>query len=392
MKHRLSTSLSLLAFLFLTTTIQAQVTTDPAIPMADQALTITLNTTGTGLEDYSGDIYAHTGVTVNGNQWQNVIGSWGNNTNQPQLTSLGNSLYELVIAPSIRDFYGVAASDVISEIDLVFRSADGSQQTSPDIFIEVFESGLNISLVSPSTTPYFVDPAENINVVAEATEAETVYLYVDDQLISTTTGNSINEAIVAENTTDTKHWIKVVAENATSTAADSTYYYIRGESIIEDQPAGTHDGINYIDNSSATLVLRAPYKSSVYVIGDFNDWEVGPEYKLKRTTLDANDFETRYWVTLTGLTPGEEYAFQYLIDEDLRVADAFADKVLDKWNDPWIDASTYPNLKPYPENKTDGIVSILETGQEPYNWQTTNYTTPPVDNILTYEILMRDFL
>ena len=36
-----------------------------------------------------------------------------------------------------------------------------------------------------------------------------------------------------------------------------------------------------------------------------------------------------FWLTLTGLVSGTEYAFQYLVDETLKIADPYADKILD---------------------------------------------------------------
>ena len=41
----------------------------------------------------------------------------------------------------------------------------------------------------------------------------------------------------------------------------------------------------------------------------------------------------RFWVTITGLEPRKEYAFQYLIDGNLRIADPYTEKVLDPWHD-----------------------------------------------------------
>lgn len=47
---------------------QAQIiTTNPALPVASQAVTITFNSAeSTGLGYYTGDLYAHTGVTIEG--------------------------------------------------------------------------------------------------------------------------------------------------------------------------------------------------------------------------------------------------------------------------------------------------------------------------------------
>ncbi|AWM13123.1 hypothetical protein DI487_04040 [Flavobacterium sediminis] len=45
-------------------------------PDQNQSATLLFDKTGTGLASYSGTIYAHTGVTLNGSAWQNVIGNW----------------------------------------------------------------------------------------------------------------------------------------------------------------------------------------------------------------------------------------------------------------------------------------------------------------------------
>ncbi len=138
--------------------------------------------------------------------------------------------------------------------------------------------------------------------------------------------------------------------------------------------------------------MHAPYKTSVFVFGDFSDWQIGPEFKLKRNMANEQNIDTRYWVTLSGLTSGEEYAFQYLIDEELVIADPYADKVLDPWNDSWIDDVTYPNLKPYPSGLTTNIVSVLQTGQNEYNWQNTAFEPPAAGKLVMYELLLRDFI
>ena len=35
-----------------------------------------------------------------------------------------------------------------------------------------------------------------------------------------------------------------------------------------------------------------------------------------------------WWLRITGLTPGTEYAFQYLVDGTLKIADPYAEKSL----------------------------------------------------------------
>jgi glycosidase len=367
--------------------------TEPALPVADQPVTITFNAVGTALEGYTGEVYTHTGVTINGNQWQNVIGSWGNNTTQPQFTNIGTDLFELVLEPSIYEFYGVETTETITEICMVIRSADASTQTNPDIFIDVFEDGLNVSISSPDLSPYFVDAGQSILVMADAIGSETMYLYVDNVLINTVAGTSINQNITASNIIQSKHWIKVVAEAGAEQVSDSVYYYVRGTTEVAPLPPGVVDGINYIDDQTVTLVLHAPLKNSIFAGGDFSNWQVDPEFAMKRNTQDPNDLETRYWVTITGLNPGEEYAFIYLVDETIVVSDPYSELILDPWNDQYIPEENYPNLKPYPQQATGlGLLTVIQTDQEDYNWQIENFEAPDQTNLIIYELLIRDFI
>src|SRR5688572_31374748 len=45
-----------------------------------------------------------------------------------------------------------------------------------------------------------------------------------------------------------------------------------------------------------------------------------------------------YWLTIHGLTANVEYAFQYLVDNTIYIADPYSEKILDPWNDQYIPA------------------------------------------------------
>ncbi len=99
--------------------------------------------------------------------------------------------------------------------------------------------------------------------------------------------------------------------------------------------------------------MYAPNKNKASIIGDFNNWTESVNYQCNKTPDGL-----RFWKRITGLTPGTEYGYQYLVDNTLRIADTYTQKVLDPGSDQFIAAATYPNLKPYPTGKTTGIVSI----------------------------------
>jgi pullulanase/glycogen debranching enzyme len=88
-----------------------------------------------------------------------------------------------------------------------------------------------------------------------------------------------------------------------------------------------------------------------------------------------------------------EYAFQYLVDGEIRIADPYTDKILDPWNDNNIPSSTYPNLKDYPTNKTNHAVSVFQTDQSEFQWQNDDdFVQPEQKDLVIYELLIRDFI
>ncbi len=155
-----------------------------------------------------------------------------------------------------------------------------------------------------------------------------------------------------------------------------------------DPPAGSTDGVTFINGGKSVIFnLYAPSKKSVTVLGDFNNWTGGSAYTMKNS-VDG----TRWWVQIDNLDPTKEYAYQYLIDGNLKVADPYTEKVLDPANDPGIPTTVYPNLKAYPTGLTTGIVSTFWYGQPAYSWKTTNFTRAAPKNLVVYELLVRDFV
>jgi 1,4-alpha-glucan branching enzyme len=172
-----------------------------------------------------------------------------------------------------------------------------------------------------------------------------------------------------------------------TTASDTIQFVVKPTVTVAPIPAGDTDGINYeAGNTSAVLVLYAPLKQYIYVEGDFNNWQVQSNYLMNKTP-DGN----RFWIRINNLTPGTEYAYQYLIDGTLKVADYNCEKILDPNNDQYISSTTYPNLKSYPTGKTTGIVSVLQTKKPAYTWQVNNFSRPNKQNLVIYELLVRDF-
>ncbi|MDY0082201.1 MAG: alpha-amylase family glycosyl hydrolase, partial [Ignavibacteriaceae bacterium] len=381
------------------------VTTEPLYPTQNDSIVVIFDAAQPGateLLNYTGTVYAHTGVNTNLGQWQHVIGDWRNNSNQPALTRLGQNLYKLTIGFP-RSFYSVTnLVEKILQLAIVFRSSDGTKQTRPDIFIDLYETGLNLIILNPQVSVDYSDPLRspaflnegevvpiNIEAVELGTKISLLTLSVDDVLVAQTNTSSLSFNFDYSQFSVGPHYLKVVGIDTTGNA-DSTVFVMFSNPAMNNSPLpnGLRPGLNYTSSTTATLALFAPYKEYVYLIGDFNDWKIQTNYFLNRHYVNADS--VIWWIDLT-LSPGTEYAFQYFVDGSIRTGDPYSEKILDPWNDEYIPSSVYPSLKPYPSGKTSGIVSIVQTNQSEYQWQASDYIRPDKEMIVIYELLVRDF-
>jgi 1,4-alpha-glucan branching enzyme len=360
-------------------------------PEANQTATILFDKTGTGLAAYSGTIYAHTGVTLNGTPWQNVIGSWGNNTLQPALTLVSGNIYKLDLTPTIQSFYGVG-SGTISKINIVFRSDTGSQQTSDlELNVGAFQAALTAP-VENSTT--ILNSGQNINITANNTNGNANYnLLANGTSIHTFTGNAYSFSDT--NITTNRNYELLITQGVT-TYSKKFNVIINPGTLSETLPNGLENGINYntTDATKAILVLEAPGKDFIYVAGSFNNWQPTSSHAMKKDATTG-----KFWLELTGLTAGVEYSYQYWVVDTtpianspvlVKAADPCSTLVLSPYDDPWIPATSYPSIPAYP-NGQEREVTVLQTGQTPYVWQNTSFTKPNKDKLIVYEVLVRDF-
>ncbi len=368
------------------------VTTTPQIPVADQPVTIYFDATeGTGgLKDYTGDVYAHTGVitdqSTGGSDWKYVKTNWGENTPETKMTRVSANLYSLEISPNIRDYYGVPQSETITHMAFVFRSFDNSREGkdtgAKDIFVEVFEEGLQVTIIRPEDH-VITHLLSDVDFEAAASVPANLQLFLNSAEITNNTGTSLLHTFNFNTPGD--NWIRVTASTADMTVADSVFVHVMYDQVVEPVPDGIMDGINYISDQSVQLVLHAPGKEHVFVVGDFNDWTPQTSARM------AKDNE-RFWITLEDLVPGKEYAFQYLVDGEITIADPYSEKILDPWSDQWISPDTYPDLKPFPADKASSPVGIIQTAQTEYVWDHSGFVPPDPGNLVIYELLLRDFI
>ncbi|MBN2814884.1 MAG: Por secretion system protein, partial [Bacteroidales bacterium] len=303
------------------------------------------------------------------------------------MTKTAVNEYQLEISSSIREFYDVPNTEKILKIAFVFRNANagktGRDVNGADIFYSVFEEGLNVTFIEPAGRVFFTQSGQSFDVSLGALDNDSLFLYLDNNLIKKTTDNSFDTTITA--TGAVLHTLVAAAKNETGIVTDTCWYTIPGVTADETIPEGIQDGITYLSDDSVAFVLYAPGKEHVYVLGDFNNWLPADTYQMKR---DGQ----RFWITFGGLVPGKEYACQYLIDGYLLIADSYTEKILDPDNDKYISETVYPNLLSYPYNKTQQIAGVIQPGKQPFTWDDLEYSPPPDSELVIYELLIRDFV
>lgn len=392
--------------------VDAQLLTwTPSFPTENnpsQTLVITADATkgNQGLLGYTPttDVYVHIGVITSksssSTDWKYAPFAWATTNAAANAPAAGTNKWQFTITGSLRTFFGITdANETILKIAILFRNGNGTKKLAnadvSDMYVPVYNSNLAVRIDQPASQPKYVPVPETQNwtaglgfsVTANANKPSAMKLYHNGSVIAnasnvqTISGNSTvaaigNQQIVAE------------ANDGSTTKYDTLNIFVSPTgSPVAALPAGVKDGINYEPgDTSVTLVLRAPGKNKAIVIGDFSSWVQNVSYLMNKTP-DGKLF----WLRIHPLTPGTEYGYQYVVDDTVKIADPYAEKILDPSNDQYISSATYPGLKPYPAGQT-GMVSVLRTAEPAYNWTVTNFSRPDKRNLVIYELLVRDFV
>lgn len=353
------------------------------------------------------DVYVHIGLVTSAstpaNIWQHVptFSAWGTTNSQIHCSYIGNNKWQYIITGGLRSFFGVTDNtEKVLKIAILFRNGSGSLKEAnidgSDMFVPVYtatslsvrlDAPLRQPLYTPALIPLTKNIGDNISITANTNQPSNISLFFNGVQVGTTAANAQTASATGTIITAGKQTIIAQAISGGTTVTDTSTFFISSSTKFAALPNGVTDGINYESgDTSAVLVLYAPKKSKISVIGDFNSWTQDSTYQMNETPDSL-----RFWLRIKGLTPGTEYAYQYVIDGSLILADYNTEKVLDKSNDPYISSTTYPNLKSFPANATGNLVSILQTAKPAYNWQVPNFTRPDKRNLVVYELWVGNF-
>ena len=377
------------------TTSNAQVVTyTPAKVSSNDSITITFNANlGNAALAGADSVWIHTGLITNrsssAGDWQYKKRAYAFPDTAVLMQKIAPNTFQKKF--KISSWYGFNAQEKVRALAMVFRNRAGTvvgkNSDGSDIFIPLFDAGFSAKFVNPITT-YTITGTQNQNISVTVNTTQTAFINVfTDGVLAGQVASDTSLTVSISSALYGEHWVKLTAESGVNIVKDSIRIITQAPQLVQDPPASVGNGINIINDSTVVLCLLAPYKDNVYAIGDFNDWQVQPQYLMNKSTNGE-----RYWLQINRLTPNEEVRFQYLVDNKIRVADPHCEKILDPYLDIAINPILYPNLIPYPVGKTYEIVSVMQPGQAEYNWQITNFQKPDNRDLNIYELLVRDFV
>ncbi len=381
------------------------VVTNPKFPTSESAVSISFNANqgNAGLRNCGCDVYLHTGVltpsSTNIMDWRYVQGVWGTDMPELKMTRTGSNSFVFQI-DDIREFYDVPQGEQIEAMTFVFRNVDGSQvgraEGGSDIVVPVYQEGELVSL--------FTSPGSNLGVV-EPGDMITFEGYVNDsatiRLENATLGEVLFESegkvldftfdyTVQEQEAGAQNILLIAEDTGTERIDTNNFsYVVKVPQEIEALPEAALPGINRNEDGSITFVLEAPGKELVLFDGSFSDdWPLADNIQMKRTP-DGRYF----WITLEGLEEERWYVYQYLVDDQIAIADPYSELVVDAAQDPFIPES-FNTYFPRPEqrqNKTYDRLTAFRVEGFPYEWEVTDFQVPETEDLFIYELLVRDF-
>jgi hypothetical protein len=326
-------------------------------------------------------------------------GDWANSNDDLQMTNNGNGTYSFTLTPST--FYG---SNNVHRIGVLVKADDGSGDKKTQDHLEYVGEGIGIDITQPASTPAVLNSGDDLIIQGNfykegALQFGTPYEVYFNEVSQGTSSNGFPNFQFTLNNLTTSGTVRVEATIAGESSSCSIEVIIAPTVTEQALPAGLEDGINYDDGDDtvATLVLNAPNKDFIYIAGSFNNYNPDNSYLMKK-----DPGSDKFWLELTGLTPGQVEHYQYWVyalnpvadsPQLVKTADPFSTLVLSNFDDPDIPESTFPGITTdylYPEGQFRSV-TVLETGQTEYPWVVNNFSKPKKEDLVIYEVLIRDF-
>jgi len=377
---------ALLISVFSSQLVKAQTYTwNPQFFNEDQSVSLTVSNFDPQAEWGVSDIYLWAWHFENdGTQINNPSATGTDFSNSPEtarFTNNGDGTYTYDFGV-LTDFYNNTGID---RIGFLIKSQDGSNQSGDNLKeVGIFQ----LQLTSPQEDITIINAGDSFNITANTgTENADFQLEANGSVVNTQNNSSTYDFDITVNQT-TDFVLSATNVNSNEVLSESFRAVVSPEPNLLPVPANAVDGANldFPNSGDITFVIYGEGKGFINLIGDFNNWQLDDSFVLN---FDSNS--NKHWITVPGLANQDTVLYQYLVEGTIRVADPYATLILDGFNDQFIGSDTFANIPPYPQGQTDNPVTWLRPNQPDYNWQTTNFTPPAKEDLVIYELLLRDF-
>jgi malto-oligosyltrehalose trehalohydrolase len=122
-------------------------------------------------------------------------------------------------------------------------------------------------------------------------------------------------------------------------------------------------GAHQLNKNTVRFALWAPWKKSVHLIGDFNQWD------KQADPMEVN--EEGIW-SIEKEIQAETCRYQFVIDGETIIGDPYARKI------EWVEGSDQPH-------------AIVDLNQEPYAWNDGEFGIRPLNQLVIYELHVGNF-
>ena len=272
-----------------------QVTISPYPFEVNQNITITVDA-NSSLTDCNGfstpsKVYIHSGIGNDSDPWEyKVVGNWGQDDGVGEMTYNGDGTWSISFVPET--YYSLTPTQAQNAIKMgmVFRNANGTQEFKgsgcANFYFDV--GSFQVSLSSPaqnSTT--ILSAGDNLTINASNIGGNANYVLKSNGAIINSQSAISSYSFNHTNITTNQVYSLDVSLNGATISKEFTVLINPG-STSAVMPTTYQDGITYISDTEAVLVLYAPNKDFVYVAGSFNNWQPNASYAMKKYAKKTN--------------------------------------------------------------------------------------------------------
>ena len=356
-----------------------------------------------GLMGYTGEVYAHTGVitseSTGNSDWKHAPSEWGDNSAKYKLENAGTDLWRLNIG-DLKSYYGLNEGETVQRMAFVFRSGDctkeGKTESGGDIFIDVYPDGLAMNFTSDAGSYVLTDDDNTVSFTVSTTSAANIELRINDvdngEVIAQKQGAT---SLTARHSFAQVGSYDVIAKAVAGgeTVLDTISLCHRGNSQQVNFGGTLQQGANADADGNVTFCLYAPNKSNVMIVGEWDNYRMMAENVMN---YQGQADDRYFWLTVPAekIDPAKEYGYYFIVDDNIQVADPYARLILDPWNDKYINqgATRYPGLKSFPTDRVPELaIAVYHGNGDGYQWQVTDFEAPAKEDLIIYEMLLRDF-